>query len=142
MRAPPSSIEVTVHDYPVRARRQTGGTSTVARRPSDARTGDGRGTTMNLALSDEQELLRDTFARLFATESTPERVRDAEPLGFDAALWKTLAEIDAIGIRVPEAHGGSGAGLLEAVLLAEQAGRHLAPGPLIESIVAAQLLAR
>ena len=97
---------------------------------------------MNLALSAEQELLRDSFARLFATESSPERVRAAEPLGFDPALWKTLAETDAIGIRVPESAGGSGAGLLEAVLVAEQAGRHLASGPLVESIVAAQLLAR
>ena len=52
---------------------------------------------MNLALSAEQELLRDTFERLFAAESSPERVRQAEPLGFDASLWKTLAETDAIG---------------------------------------------
>jgi alkylation response protein AidB-like acyl-CoA dehydrogenase len=97
---------------------------------------------MNLALSDEQELFRETFDRLFASESSPERVRQAEPLGFDDALWKTLAAADAIGIRVPESHGGSGAGLLEAVIVAEQAGRHLASGPLIESIVATQILAR
>jgi alkylation response protein AidB-like acyl-CoA dehydrogenase len=97
---------------------------------------------MNFALSEDQTLLRDTFARLFAAESNPERVRRAEPSGFDAALWKHLAEVDAIGLRTPVADGGSGAGLLEAVLVAEQAGRALASGPLIESIVAAALLSR
>jgi alkylation response protein AidB-like acyl-CoA dehydrogenase len=97
---------------------------------------------MNLALSEEQELLRDTFAQLFAAESSPERVRQAEALGFDAALWKTLAETGAIGIRVPERQGGSAAGLLEAALLAEQAGRYVASGPLVEAVAAAQLLAR
>jgi alkylation response protein AidB-like acyl-CoA dehydrogenase len=97
---------------------------------------------MKLAPSEEQELLRDTFARLFAAESTPERVRAAEPSGFDASLWKTLADADALGLRVPEARGGSGAGLFDAVLLAEQVGRHLAPAPLVECLVATQALAR
>jgi len=97
---------------------------------------------MNLGLSEEQALFRDTFARLFATESSPERVRAAEPSGFDAALWKTLADADALGLRVPEAHGGSGAGLFEAVLLAEQVGRHLASVPLLEGLVVTAVLAR
>jgi alkylation response protein AidB-like acyl-CoA dehydrogenase len=97
---------------------------------------------MNLALSEEQELFRDTFARLFAAESSPERVRAAEATGFDPALWKTLADLDALGLRVPEDRGGSGAGLLDAVVVAEQAGRHLASVPLIECLVTTQLLAR
>ena len=41
---------------------------------------------MNLALTQEQALLRDTCAKLFATESSPERVRLAEQSGFDAEL--------------------------------------------------------
>src|SRR5262249_28864304 len=98
--------------------------------------------SMELGLSDEQELLRDTFADLFATESSPERVRAAESAGFDPSLWKTLADLDALGMRVPEAKGGSGAGLLDAVIVAEQAGRHLASVPLIECLAATQVLAR
>ena len=97
---------------------------------------------MDLALSDEQELLRDTFADLFATESSPERIRAAESTGFDPALWKTLADAEVLGLRVAEAHGGSGAGLFDAVIVAEQAGRHLASVPLLECFVTTQLLAR
>lgn len=97
---------------------------------------------MNLQLSDEQTMLQDVFARLFAKESSPERVRSAEPLGFDKALWAELVAVEAPMLRVGEAHGGSNATLFDAVLVAEQAGRHLASAPLIEVVVAAALLAR
>src|SRR5262245_21257873 len=96
---------------------------------------------MNLALTPEQELLRDTFADLFVTESSPARVRRAENSGFDAELWRRLAETGALGIRVPEEHGGSDLGLLEATILLYEAGRRLAAGPIAESIVACRLLA-
>src|SRR5262245_25649995 len=95
---------------------------------------------MNLALTPEQEQLRDTFAELFARESSPARVRRAERSGFDAELWRRLPETGALGIRVPEQHGGSGLGLLEATTLLYEAGRRLAAGPIAESIVACRLL--
>ena len=66
---------------------------------------------MNLALTQEQALLRDTCAKLFATESSPERVRLAEQSGFDAELWRGLAGTGALGMRVPEKHGGYGLSL-------------------------------
>jgi alkylation response protein AidB-like acyl-CoA dehydrogenase len=96
---------------------------------------------MDLALNDEQELLRETFAQLFAAESSPDRVRAAEAAGFDEGLWKQLVETGAIGICVPETLGGAGACLFDAVLLAEQAGRHLVTGPLLEGIAATAALA-
>ena len=89
---------------------------------------------MHLELSEEQQLLRDTFDQLFGTESSPDRVRAAESSGFDKALWQQLIETGALGIRVPESAGGVGGTLLEAAVVAEQAGRHLATGPVIESI--------
>lgn len=97
---------------------------------------------MNLELTAEQALLRDTFADLFAAESTPERIRSAEIEGFDEALWARLAETGALGIRVPQGAGGSGYGSVEAGVLVFEAGRRLATGPLVETIVAASLLAR
>jgi alkylation response protein AidB-like acyl-CoA dehydrogenase len=96
---------------------------------------------VNLRLGEDQELLRESFAELFAAESSPERVRAAEPLGFDAGLWKQLVETGAAFMRVPEALGGSGASLLDAALVCELAGRHLASAPLAESIAATRLLA-
>ncbi len=97
---------------------------------------------MNLNLSDDQLLLRDTVAKLFKTESSPIRVRAAEATGFDAKLWAQLVAIGLPVMRMPESAGGAGLGLLEAVLLAEEAGRHLASVPLAEALVAGRLLAQ
>ncbi len=97
---------------------------------------------MNLFLSDEQKLLGDSVARLFANESSMLRVRATESTGFDPSLWDSLVEMGIPLLRLPEDAGGSGAGLLEAVLIAEQAGRYLASVPLAEALPVAALLAQ
>jgi len=70
---------------------------------------------MDLAVTPEQKMRRDTFADLFATQSRPGRVRRAEETGCEGALWRRLAETGGLGIRVAE-HGGSALGLLEATI--------------------------
>ena len=77
---------------------------------------------MNFDLTDDQAMLRTTFARFLNEHSTPARVRAALPSGFDPALWKGLGELGAFAIRVPESAGGLGLGLLDAALLMEEAG--------------------
>jgi alkylation response protein AidB-like acyl-CoA dehydrogenase len=97
---------------------------------------------MQLDPSEDQVMMTEMFARFLDAESSTARVREAIPAGgFDAALWRGLAEQGALSIRVPEAAGGLDLGLFDAVLLMEQAGRTLASGPLAEAIVAARLLA-
>ncbi len=95
---------------------------------------------MNLSLPEDSLLVREMFQRLFATESTPERVRAAEPVGFDADLWRELVNIDAPFLRLSPDAGGSGMGLFDACLMMEEAGRRLAPVPLAESVAALRLL--
>jgi len=96
---------------------------------------------MNLDLSEDQQLMRDSFARLLDEQSSMAQVRAALPSGFDPKLWAALAELGAFGLRVPEAAGGVGLGLMDAALLMEEAGRTLASGPVAETLVAARLLA-
>lgn len=95
---------------------------------------------MNFDLTDEQEMVRDTFARFLDENSSSVRIRAAMPSGFDADLWQGLAELGAFAMRVPEEAGGMGMGLFEAAILMEEAGRTLASGPLAEALVAARLL--
>lgn len=96
---------------------------------------------MNFDLTDEQEMMRDTFARFLDEHSSTVRVRKAqESDGFDAALWSGLAELGAFAMRVPEDAGGMDLGLFDAALLMEEAGRTLVSGPLAETLVAARLL--
>ena len=55
---------------------------------------------MDLTLSGEQKQLVESFAALYARESPTERVRAAEPLGFDAKLWQALREIGVLDMSV------------------------------------------
>jgi 3-oxochol-4-en-24-oyl-CoA dehydrogenase len=95
---------------------------------------------MRLNLSESQELLRDTVARLFAEQSNAAKVRAAETSGgFDRSLWEKVVSMGLVGMR---AAGGDGSSLFEAALVAEESGRYLASVPLPEVIVAAALLQR
>lgn len=96
---------------------------------------------MDLRLTAEQSQLVDAFAALYAKASSSERVRAAEPLGFDPGLWAQLGEMGVVAMAVPEAVGGWGASALDLALVAEQHGRAVAPAPLIETQAAARLLA-
>ena len=96
---------------------------------------------MNFEPAEDQLMIAESFARFFDEHSSMARVRAAMPLGFDAALWRGLAEMGAFAMRVPESAGGLELGLLDAALVMEEAGRTLASGPVAEGIVTARLLA-
>lgn len=97
---------------------------------------------MNFELSEDQRLMRESFARFLDEHSSMARVRTtAAEGGFDTALWKGLAELGAFSLRIPERHGGLGLGLMDAAVLMEEAGRTLASGPLAETLVATRILA-
>jgi len=97
---------------------------------------------MNFDLSEDQRLMRESFARFLDEHSSPERVRRAMAAGgFDPALWRGLAELGAFALRVPEEQGGVGLGVMDAAVLMEEAGRTLASGPLAETLVGARVLA-
>ena len=84
---------------------------------------------MDLNPSAEQQQLIDAYSTLYAKESSAERVRAAEPSGFDPVLWERLLETGVLEMAVDEASGGWGASLLDLALVAEQHGRHLGSGP-------------
>lgn len=78
--------------------------------------------------------VRELLARRFNAEALRAAV---ERPGLDRALWRELGEAGFFALRLPEADGGVGLGLPEAVLVFEEAGRVLLPGPLIATHLAA-----
>lgn len=94
---------------------------------------------MNIVPPEQSTAVQDLFAKFFAAESTATRVRAAEPVGFDAKLWRDLVSLEAPFLRL-SAPAGGGLGLFDACLMMEQAGRRLASAPLAESVVAMRLL--
>ncbi|WP_211625761.1 acyl-CoA dehydrogenase family protein [Paraburkholderia domus] len=101
---------------------------------------------MNLALSEEQTMIRDSAAEVLAERSASAAVRQAieHSAGRDNGLWHTLAsELGWCALTVPEAADGAGLGALELVLLMEQMGRRLACVPYFATVcLAATALAQ
>ena len=95
---------------------------------------------MDLTLTEDQESLREAFGELFEKESSTQRVRAAEPTGYDEALWRLVAGSGVPLMAVAEEHSGGGAGLADLVVVVREAGRTLAPAPVVETAVAARLL--
>jgi alkylation response protein AidB-like acyl-CoA dehydrogenase len=96
---------------------------------------------VDLNFTDDQVALRDAFASLFAKASPSSVVRAAEPLGFDPTIWEHLVQTGVPMMAVPEAAGGGGASFVDLVVVAQEFGRRVAPVPLVECIVASNLLA-
>ncbi|GGS64502.1 acyl-CoA dehydrogenase family protein [Streptomyces violaceus] len=94
---------------------------------------------MRFRLTDDQRALRDGVRQLLARRFDAEALRAAVrgPGRLDRVLWRALGDAGFFALRLPEADGGVGLGLPEAVLVFEEAGRALLPGPLAATHLAA-----
>jgi alkylation response protein AidB-like acyl-CoA dehydrogenase len=94
---------------------------------------------MQFGLNESQEFLRDSARKFFAGECPIAEVRRMmeTDTAFDASLWAKLAEQGYTGIIFPEEFGGVGLGLVELILLMEEAGRVLLPGPFFSTVAMA-----
>jgi alkylation response protein AidB-like acyl-CoA dehydrogenase len=87
---------------------------------------------MNLALSDEQEFLREAARGALSRHKTVEAARDAlEDPSALPDLWPTAVEAGWPGLLISEQHGGAGLDVFDALLVAEECGRVLASVPLL-----------
>lgn len=94
---------------------------------------------MRFQLTEDQRALRDGVRGLLARRFDRTALRAAvdRPGRLDRALWRELGAAGFFALRLPEADGGVGLGLPEAVLAFEETGRALLPGPLIATHLAA-----
>jgi 3-oxochol-4-en-24-oyl-CoA dehydrogenase len=97
---------------------------------------------MPIGITEEHEHLRRAVRRFVDDHIDPGVVRDALDAATQVrpAFWNALAEPGWIGLHVDEAHGGSGAGLLEQAVVIEELGRACAPGPYVPTAIVAALL--
>ncbi|KAF0846220.1 acyl-CoA dehydrogenase family protein [Nocardia caishijiensis] len=92
---------------------------------------------MDLALTEEQTMLRDTVRELlhrFYDGEALTKAGDTDP-GWSRTVWKQLADLGVLGLTIPEEDGGVGAGPVEALLVQEELGRALAPEPVLDAVV-------
>jgi len=92
---------------------------------------------MNLALSEEQEMLK-KMARDFLTDKFPKMVvkeiEQGDP-GYSPELWQEMAGLGWMGLAFPEKYGGSGMSFLDLAILLEEMGRACLPGPYFSTVV-------
>ena len=91
---------------------------------------------MEFGLSESQEILKDSARKFFAGECPLEEVRRLmeTATAYDEKLWAKLTEQGYTGIIFPEEFGGVGLGQVELILLMEEAGRALLPGPFFSTV--------
>jgi len=91
---------------------------------------------MDFTFDDVQRDLRDLARKILGEQVTTERLLELEDASepFDRRVWKQLADANLLGVPLPEAHGGSGYGLMELCVLLEEVGRHVAPLPLLATV--------
>ncbi|MGH3958949.1 acyl-CoA dehydrogenase [Mycobacterium sp.] len=98
---------------------------------------------MGIALTDDHRELGDV-ARAFLTS---QKARWAARSLLDSRdesrpqFWGDLVELGWLGLHIDEEHGGSGYGLPELVVVIEELGRAVAPGPFVPTVIASAVVA-
>lgn len=94
---------------------------------------------MDLELSDDQRMLKDSVDRLIAEQYDLDQRRGymSQPDGWSAEMWKSFAELGLTMLPFPEEQGGLGLGGVETMIVAEAFGRGLVVEPYLPSIVLA-----
>ncbi|UVL43237.1 acyl-CoA dehydrogenase [Pseudomonas sp. B21-040] len=92
---------------------------------------------MDFKLSDEQQMLQDTAARLvrdnYAFEAR-EKFAESE-LGYSVAFWQQLSELGLTAVPFAEAFGGFDGGGVEILLIMTELGRGLCLEPYLQSVI-------
>ncbi len=94
---------------------------------------------MDYELSEEQLMLRSS-ARDFLEKEDPRQLlrgMAADTPGYSPELWHKIADLGWLGLALPTDHGGASESFLNLMVLLEECGRALLPGPFIPNVVLA-----
>jgi alkylation response protein AidB-like acyl-CoA dehydrogenase len=95
---------------------------------------------MEFRLDDAQVELQHTVARFCADRFPLDALGARESTPVDRSAWAASAELGVLGLLLPEESGGTGLGPVDAAIVFEQLGSHLAPGPVLWTLLAAPLV--
>ncbi|HJY00624.1 MAG TPA: acyl-CoA dehydrogenase [Streptosporangiaceae bacterium] len=98
---------------------------------------------MSIAITEEHRALAQSVADFLTDHQSRAAARSLLDAEVDTlpAFWAELANLGLLGLHVPEELGGSGFGLPETLVVAEQMGRYLAPGPFVPTVITSAVLA-
>ena len=92
---------------------------------------------MDLDLSEEQKIIKKSAHDFLMRECPKELVREIvqSERGYSTELWQKMAELGWMGLIIPEEYGGSGGSFLDLIVLLEEMGYNICPGPFRSAVV-------
>ena len=92
---------------------------------------------MDLGLSEAQQMLKNSAQEFLEAECPDTYVREMEDdeRGYTAEMWQKLAEQGWLGLIIPEKYGGVELEFQDLIILLEEMGRHMLPGPYFSTVV-------
>ncbi|MCB1255539.1 MAG: acyl-CoA dehydrogenase [Microthrixaceae bacterium] len=97
---------------------------------------------MSIAITEDHRALAETVASFLANRKALLAARvlldsEDEPM---TELWPEMVGLGWAGLHIPEQYGGSGFGLEELVIVVEETGRTVTPGPLVPTVIASAVI--
>jgi alkylation response protein AidB-like acyl-CoA dehydrogenase len=91
---------------------------------------------MDFSFTEEQDMLRMSARDFLAKECPKSKVREMakDERGYDPQMWRSMAELGWMGLVLPEEYGGMGASFMDLVILMEEMGRNILPGPFFSTV--------
>jgi len=92
---------------------------------------------MDFGFSEEQEMLRQSARQFLETECPMTYVRKMmdDDTGYSEEQWKKMGELGWTGLILPEQYGGAGLNMVDLVVVLEEMGRVVMPGPFFASVI-------
>lgn len=99
---------------------------------------------MPIAITDEHQELGATVRAVLSTHGSlaANRALLESPDEPRPSFWQEMADLGWLGVHLHEEHGGGGGSLSELVVVLEELGRQVAPGPFLPTVLASAVIAR
>ncbi len=97
---------------------------------------------MSIAITEDHRALGQTASDFLAKHDARGAARALLEAETEALppFWGDMAKLGWLGLHLPEEHGGSGFGLPELVVVVEELGRAVAPGPFVPTVIASAVI--
>src|SRR5271154_3230712 len=99
---------------------------------------------MGIALTDDHRELAEVARGFLTSQKARSAARSLldPPEEARPPFWKGIIELGRLGRHIDEEHGGSGYGLPELVVVIDELGRGVAPGPFVPTVIASAGIAK
>ena len=93
---------------------------------------------MSIAITEDHRTLSDVTADFLERHDSRGAARELLETSAETlpSFWSALAELGWLGLHIPEENGGSGFGMPELIVVVEQMGAGIAPGPFVATVIA------